>query len=321
MQAESALLLVQEREVSQSRVNSTASLPEPFGVPDANLIIRSSDLTHFRVHKSVLVMASPFFEDLLSLPQPSDSESVDGLPVVQVSEDAELLTSLISMLYPAQPVIPNSYEKVLYLLSACQKYDMGQVQAFIRAEVSRGAFPAPIGTEVFRAYAVARSKRLIPETEYAARLTLDYPMTFEVLGEVLRLFEDSALHDLACYRRRCRDELVTCLRSFLQVNPQAPSSIWVCCPSAIPKRSPGESPQALPLPNWLCQLLSRSHNDLFTDSLTTSSNIRGEYLVAIQTHTDCHFCLRVHTTKGTTFCADLESKLAEARDKVQLTSL
>jgi hypothetical protein len=59
-------------------------------------------------------MASPLFKDLLSLPQPSDGESVDGLPVVQLSEDSELLRSLISMLYPIYTVMPNSYEKVLY---------------------------------------------------------------------------------------------------------------------------------------------------------------------------------------------------------------
>jgi hypothetical protein len=264
-------------------------------------------------------MASPFFEDLLSLPQPSDSELVDGLPVVQVSEDAELLTTLISMLYPARPAIPNSYEKVLYLLAACQKYDMVQVQASIRAEVNRGGFPAPMGTEVFRAYAIARDKRLIPEIENAARLTLDFPMTFETLGEGLRLFEGVALWDLACFRRRCRDNLVTCLKSFLKVNVPGPSSIWVGCPSDVHEENLLESPLALPL--WLCQVLSRSHDDLFTESLTTSSNIRGEYLAAIQTHTDCNFCLRVHTTNGLTFCADLESKLAEARDKVHIAFL
>jgi hypothetical protein len=55
------------------------------------------------------------------------------------------------------------------------------------------------------------------------------------------------------------------------------------------------------------------------DSLTTSSNIREEYLVAIQTHTDCAFCLRVHATKGSTFCAEIESKLAEARDEVEVS--
>ena len=100
----------------QAKINPTNSEPETFDISDANLIIRSSDLVKFRVHKSVLALVSPFFKDLLSLPQPSDSEIVDGLPVVQLPEGSELLDSLISMLYPVHTVIPNSYEKVLYLL-------------------------------------------------------------------------------------------------------------------------------------------------------------------------------------------------------------
>jgi hypothetical protein len=105
-----------EREDPQVQVNPTTSL-ETFDVPDANIIIRSSDLVDFRVHKSVLALASPFFRDLLSLPQPSDSESVDGLPMVELPEDSELLSCLVSFLYPVCAVIPNSYDKVLYLLA------------------------------------------------------------------------------------------------------------------------------------------------------------------------------------------------------------
>jgi len=66
-------------------------------------------------------MASPFFKDLLSLPQPSESEIVDGLPVVQSPESSELLTCLISILYPVPTVMPDSYEKVLYVLATCQQ--------------------------------------------------------------------------------------------------------------------------------------------------------------------------------------------------------
>jgi hypothetical protein len=106
---------VEDQEHPKTQISLAASPLEPFDVSDANLIIRSSDLVDFRVHKSVLAMASPFFEDLLSLPQPSDSEIVDGLPVVQFSESSELLSSLLSILYPVPTVIPNSYEKVLYL--------------------------------------------------------------------------------------------------------------------------------------------------------------------------------------------------------------
>jgi hypothetical protein len=121
LQAESALSLVQDQENPESQINTPTSPLETIDVSDTNFIIRSSDLVDFRVHKSVLATASPFFKDLLSLPQPSDSESVDGLPLVQVSEFSELLNSLVSMLYPFQTVIPSSYEKVLYLLATCQQ--------------------------------------------------------------------------------------------------------------------------------------------------------------------------------------------------------
>ncbi|KAH9167994.1 hypothetical protein EDB89DRAFT_1994467, partial [Lactarius sanguifluus] len=148
-------------------------------------------------------VSSPFFEDLLSLPQPPDDELIDGLPVIQLSEDAGLLNSLISLLYPIAPVIPSSYEKVFALLAACQKYDMESVQSNIRAEIKRGTFPAPAGAEPFRAYAIASSMELIPEMESTARLTLGYPMTFESLGEQLRSLKGRELCNLVRYRRRC----------------------------------------------------------------------------------------------------------------------
>jgi hypothetical protein len=114
---------VRERGDPQAQISPTTSPPlRPSDVPDANLILRSSDHVDFRVHKPILAMASPFFKNRLSLPQPIDSESDDGLPVVQLSEDSELLTSLVSILYPGRPVIPNSYVKVLYyLLATCQR--------------------------------------------------------------------------------------------------------------------------------------------------------------------------------------------------------
>jgi hypothetical protein len=176
------------------------SVPLRLNVTDANIIVRSSDQATFRVHKSVLAMSSPFFEDLLSLPQPPDDELVDGLPVVQLPEDACLLNSLVSLLYPIPLIIPSSYEKVFALLAACQKYDMVSVQSSIRVEIQRGTFPAPVEAEGFSAYAIASSMGLIPEMENAARLTSGYPMTFESLGEGLRSFKGRALCDLLHYR-------------------------------------------------------------------------------------------------------------------------
>jgi hypothetical protein len=206
---------------------------------------------------------------------------------------------------------------VLYLLAACQKYELASVQSSIRAEVKRGEFPSPKGAEAFAAYAIASAKDLIPEMEDAARLTLDHPMTFEILGEGLRLFEGWALRDLVNYRERCRDNLITCLDSFLQLQPLCPSDIWVGCPEVMPY---GAYQQPPVLPNWLTQLLSLSQNDLklqmFNNPLDLHSRIRGEYLKALQTNLNCQSCLMVHATEGSTFCAELENKLTEARDKV-----
>jgi hypothetical protein len=120
LQAESALFLVQEREDSQAQIRSTTPQTETFDVSDTNLILRSSDLVDFRVHKPVLAMASPVFKDIFSLPQPSDSETIDAFPVIQLSEDSELLNCLVSMFYHLR-VIPSSYDKVLYFFATYQQ--------------------------------------------------------------------------------------------------------------------------------------------------------------------------------------------------------
>ncbi|KAH9058073.1 hypothetical protein EDB87DRAFT_1811233 [Lactarius vividus] len=204
--AESTLALVEE-EPTTSENSDPSFMPLRLKLPDANIIVRSSDQVNFRVHKSLLAMSSPFFDDLLSLPQPPDGEIVDGLPVVQLSEDADLLNSLVSLLYPVPPVVPGSYEKVFALLAACQKYDMVSIQSYIRDEIKRGRFPMPVRTEAFRAYAIASNLGLIPEMENAGRLTLGHPMTFESLGEGLREFNGRILRDLFRYRVANKDRL------------------------------------------------------------------------------------------------------------------
>jgi hypothetical protein len=170
-------------------------------MPDATIIIRSSDQANFRVHVSVLAMSSPFFKDLLSLPQPPDDELVDGLPVVALPEDAELLNSLISLLYPIPLVIPGSYQKVFALLAVCQKYEMESVQFSIRSAIKLGTFPAPVVAEGFGAYAIASRIGLVPEMQDAARLISGQPITFESLGEGLRSFKGRALYNLIRSRR------------------------------------------------------------------------------------------------------------------------
>jgi hypothetical protein len=197
---------------------------------------------------------------------------------------------------------------------------MASVQSSIRAEVKCGEFPAPTGVEAFSAYAIAGSEGLVPEMESAAHQTLDHPMTFEILGEELRLFEGSALRDLASFRKRCRDNLVTYLDAFLKIRPPGPSRIWVGCPKDLHTRALRETRGQNALPRWLSGLISQNRNALrlqkFTSPLDIHSRIRREYSTAIESHASCTSCLRVDMRYGSALCAVLEERLAYARDKV-----
>jgi hypothetical protein len=196
---------------------------------------------------------------------------------------------------------------------------MASAQSFIRSELKRGGeFPSPKGTEAFSAYAIASFKELIPEIKSAARLTLDQPITFEILGKGLRFFEGWVLSDLAYFRKRCKHNLITCLELFLEAEPPGPSSIWVNCPEAVSRAS--QEHQTRVLPTWLNDLLLRNQNDLelqkFAGPLDIHSRIRGEYFTALQNHGNCYSCWEVHIRNGSTFCAELENRLAQACNKV-----
>ena len=310
-QADPTLALVKE---TTSENSDPPSIPLRLNVPDADVILRSSDQVNFRVHKSLLAMSSLFFEDLFSLPQPPDGEKVDGLPLVQLSEDAGLLTSLISLLYPTPPIIPGSYEKVFALLAACQKYDMLSIQSTIRAEMKRGTFPTPIGTEAFRGYAIACIQGLVPELEAAARLTLGYPMTFESLGEELQSFSGQALCDLVRYRKRCRDNLVTCFDTFFDVRSRC--QIWVGCRNGIPRVNPQTNVPTI----WLYDFFTSKSVELkrsFVHAISSPSNILEEYLTVLKTHTQsgCFACASVHL-EGQTLYRELENELAQELNEV-----
>ena len=127
------------------------SLPDSLSISEADIIIQSSDSVKFRVHKLILASTSQLFKNMFSLPQPPN-EIVDGLHVLHMSEDAELVRALITMLYPIPSEIPVTYDRTLSLLAACQKYDMLAVQSSIRTKIRYRKLMPQTGEEAFRAY-------------------------------------------------------------------------------------------------------------------------------------------------------------------------
>ena len=329
LQAESVFSTSERNTTSKDYIGFAAvplPLPECLDVRNADVVLQSSDSATFRVHKAVLASSSQFFRDMFSLPQPSNDEKIGGLPFVRLSEDAELVRALITVMYPIPTEIPTPYERVLALLAAAQKYDMSTVQSSIRAEVVRRGLPAPTGAQSFRAFAIAFNNNLMPEMGATARLTLDYPLTFEMLGDELRLFSGPALRELAGFRKTCKNNIVSCLETFLDAR-KGPSNIWVGCPKPRPLSflftaplSNDKDKQTLPL--WLLDFLIQQIEELkqhFTHPIIKPSSIREKYLAALMRHSptleDCPTCLLVHAHKGEKYCAGLEQKLTHARNQ------
>jgi hypothetical protein len=286
--------------------------------PPHAVVVQSSELVNFRVNKDVLAMSSRFFARMFSHPKFADNEAIGGLPVVRLSEDAETVNRLLTMLYPVHSVVPTAYDKALEVLAAAQKYEMAGIQSRIRTEIKSWGPIVSTGLMAYRAYAISSSAKLLPEMETSARHTLNFPMTLEYLSAELPLFEGWALRDLVRYRKRCRDCLVLTLQVFLAT----PSNIWVVCTSTT-QRDHGERDLSSAIfPEWLQDMFSqyiKKLQETFTDPLLKPSSIHDAYLAMLNSHVDltnCNSCLMVHTLKGRLFCEVLERKLAQALDKV-----
>ncbi|EKM51012.1 uncharacterized protein PHACADRAFT_262958, partial [Phanerochaete carnosa HHB-10118-sp] len=78
--------------------------PFVFDIAHADVILRSSDSKDFPMYKVDLARSSPVFETMFSLPQPdlsdSQSELESGLPIIELSETADVLQVLLRFYLP-----------------------------------------------------------------------------------------------------------------------------------------------------------------------------------------------------------------------------
>lgn len=65
---------------------------------DGNIVLVVG-VTCFRVHRSLLAKYSPIFRDMFSLPQPEDQETYDGVPMVELQDDPDILRALLRVIY------------------------------------------------------------------------------------------------------------------------------------------------------------------------------------------------------------------------------
>ncbi|KAJ7023355.1 hypothetical protein C8F04DRAFT_1240206 [Mycena alexandri] len=85
----------------------------PFDDSTADTILQSSDGFDFHVHHAVIALASPFFKDLFSLPQPEPK-----VPVIPVAESSSILERSSSSRYrnttsSSLPLFCNGTRKII----------------------------------------------------------------------------------------------------------------------------------------------------------------------------------------------------------------
>lgn len=118
-----------DRDIDTDHNSSLVDAPKPFGgdsVPNADAILRSSDLVDFHVHKLVLSIASPFFQSMFTLPQSQidAATATEGLPIIPVAESASTLMVLLLACYPGSIPKISSVDELRLALHAAHKYEM-----------------------------------------------------------------------------------------------------------------------------------------------------------------------------------------------------
>ncbi|TDL15799.1 hypothetical protein BD410DRAFT_777707 [Rickenella mellea] len=111
--------------------------------PDGDIVIKAQNHTGhrnkvlFRVHKFMLSHHSPFFKDMLALPPPVEKQpedEIDGVQLVEMSDRAEDIASLLEVLYDPSKLLPYKRHDpdtpllVKGILSLATKYEVDSIR-------------------------------------------------------------------------------------------------------------------------------------------------------------------------------------------------
>ena len=141
--------------------------------------------TEFHVHKSILAVASPFFEDMFSLPQdlhmsPGPTTTLKQLPtplpVIPLPEPADVLDTILQFIYPGPVPHVASFDELTVLLGVAIKYDIVTLIDALRALLVSPRF---VTTDPIRAYAIACRFDLDEE----ARIASGWTLSVDILGD------------------------------------------------------------------------------------------------------------------------------------------
>ena len=173
--------------------------------PDADIILVSSDNQRFRLHRSLLSLASPVFAGMPSIRQPANRHSEPD--AIHLSEDGETIRVLFDILYPNRKLTGDVDFSVLQKVgAAAHKYQAdGAIDYFtvsLWMALHRGEDPR-------RVYAIASMHDIMDLAAAAADASLSKPLPDYTPREMMDI-SGAAIIKLDMHRKR-RQKLIDSL--------------------------------------------------------------------------------------------------------------
>ena len=217
-----------------------------FNYPGSDITLRSCDSRDFPLPKLYILTCSPVLGDFIrSVSTTSDIPTGDvpqPLPVVELPESGATLYNLLTFIFPVDPVLPSTSEKIMELLGVAQKYQMNSVLTRMRGTIARKDPPFILPETAHDIYFLAQTYGLPEEAVQAARVTLCLPMDLEDMLDCPGV-TGPYLHELWKYREQVRSDLRSGILEFR--NSGLPDDVkHLHCEVLGPIIVSGESPRS-----------------------------------------------------------------------------
>ena len=85
-------------EVSDFSKTIDSSIQSDFWFEDGSVVLIAGNIK-FKVHRGILARHSLIFQDLLSLPPPSNEQTIDGCPIVELHDSSDDVWYLLRAVY------------------------------------------------------------------------------------------------------------------------------------------------------------------------------------------------------------------------------
>eukprot|EP00920_Eleutheroschizon_duboscqi_P033036 GHVT01079685.1.p1 GENE.GHVT01079685.1~~GHVT01079685.1.p1 ORF type:complete len:333 (+),score=19.08 GHVT01079685.1:328-1326(+) len=302
----------------------------PFNDLGGDILVRSCDHVQFRVHKFLLSLASPIFEDMFSIPLPPASPDTNiDLPVVDLTETSSTIRNILYFCYPlckVGPVPPiTSLSGLSDALEATKKYEMLEAHKFLLASLRDPIF---LQQEPLRVFAIASQEGSEPD----ARLAIDYMLSQGMFVEdpfpELKLLDGEVIYKLLRYHKQCSDVAIrpfedlswikTGNYSFLGCGSDsnmAPSWLFKTPPS---NKYPRGRDVPVSVHKWLADFMENTLKVLRTAPSPAAVQDRERFDIATETAGSCHSCGATAISAFRRFINDLEHEVQKRVDRIKL---